>query len=354
MNFTDQLMEAKRRARLSGRPISQQEIAGITEGYASGASDRVARSKTLAMQERQIENQEGQFAENLALQERQTANQETQFNETFGETQRQFGENLALAKQAAGQRAAEFEKTYGLSMQQAEAQAGQFEKTFGLSVTTAKQQNELAILNLNAQIAHNTAVMKQNAYQFEQNYGLATWQTQAQIDAANEARAKQTGSTVGGGVGMVVGGVVGGVLGGIGTYGFGAPAGAMGGATVGGALGTTIGGMIGCIIISACTSKDSYEVNIARQFRDKYMDEKTLTGYYALCVFVVPFIKRYPLVRRIVKKALVDRLVDYGEWRLGIKPDMKYSTSGVAKKLFLGLCRHVGRGVNTVLEVSHG
>ena len=345
MNFTDQLMEAKRRARLSGRPISQQEIAGITEGYASGASDRVARSKTLAMQERQIENQEGQFAENLALQERQTANQETQFNETFGETQRQFGENLALAKQAAGQRAAEFEKTYGLSMQQAEAQAGQFEKTFGLSVTTAKQQNELAILNLNAQIAQNTAALKQNAYQFEKNYGLATWQTQAQIDAAKEGQRK----TMGAGAGTVVGGVVGGVVGSyvpvIGTW-----AGAAGGAAIGG----LIGGAVGCIIISACTSKDSYEVNIARQFRDKYMDEETLTGYYALCVFVVPFIKRYPLVRRIVKKALVDRLVDYGEWRLGIKPDMKYSTSGVAKKLFLGLCRHVGRGVNTVLEVSHG
>jgi|GEM_PF-4872410 len=104
-----------------------------------------------------------------------------------------------------------------------------------------------------------------------------------------------------------------------------------------------------CIIVSACTSRDSYEVNIARKFRDRHMDEEELTGYYALCVFVVPFIRKYPLVRKIVKKVLVDRLVDYGEWRLDMKQDMKYATSGVVKKMFLGLCRHIGQGVDTVL-----
>lgn len=104
-----------------------------------------------------------------------------------------------------------------------------------------------------------------------------------------------------------------------------------------------------CIIVSACTGRDSYEVNIARTFRDRYMDEETLTGYYALCVFVVPFIQKYPLLKRIVKRCLVDRLVDYGEWRLGFKPNTELSTSGVVKKVFLGLCRHIGKGVDTVL-----
>jgi len=335
MSFTDQLMEAKRRARLSGRPMSQQEMAGITAGYASGASDRVARSKALAMQERQV-----------GLQERQIGIQEGQFEKTFGESQRQFGENLMLQKEAAAQRASEFEKTYGLSMQQAAAQASQFQQTFGLSVQQAKDLNAYNVTALNAQIKHNQALIAQSATQHQKTLDFNYAQMRAQQDAANQAQRKQTGSTAG----TIIGGVVGGVVAGATSYGIATPVGVMGGAAIGGA----IGGAIGCIIISACTSKDSYEVNIARQFRDKYMDEETLTGYYALCVFVVPFIKKYPLFKRIVKKALVDRLVDYGEWRLNIKPDMKYSTSGAVKKLFLGLCWHTGKGVDAVLEVSHG
>jgi len=112
-----------------------------------------------------------------------------------------------------------------------------------------------------------------------------------------------------------------------------------------------LGGILkhGCIIVSACTGRNSYEVNVTRKYRDRYMDEQTLTGYYALCIFIVPFIQKHPLFRRIVKRALVDRLVDYGEWKLDMKPGMKYATSGVVKRMFLGLCRHVGRGVDTVL-----
>ncbi|HSW64876.1 MAG TPA: hypothetical protein VLH56_16430 [Dissulfurispiraceae bacterium] len=105
-----------------------------------------------------------------------------------------------------------------------------------------------------------------------------------------------------------------------------------------------------CIIVSACTSRDSYEVNVARQFRDKHMDEVTLTGYYALCVFVVPFINKSPMFRRIVKRVIVDRLVDYGEWRMGMRPEMRYGTSRFVKRAFLGLCRHVGYGVDTILQ----
>ena len=107
---------------------------------------------------------------------------------------------------------------------------------------------------------------------------------------------------------------------------------------------------LGCIIISACTSPDSYEVNLARNFRDSYMDERTLTGYYALCPYVAPLIHRNKTVKRIVKRILVDRLVDYGEWRLGIKPEMKFRTSGAVKTLFLGLCQIIGWGVDRILQ----
>lgn len=325
--FTDQLMEAKRRARLSGRPLSQQEMAGISEGAAAGAADRLAKSRALNLQERTIGNQEEQFAQ------------------TFGMQQEQFAQNLAFEREKMAIANEQFEKTFGLSMQQAEQQAAQFEQTYGLSVMQAQAQAQ----QFAASLAFQQSQLAQQNSQFSQTLASQNYWNQQELNTANQAQARANSQKTGAGTGILVGGVVGGVVGSyvpvIGTY-----AGAAGGATLGGAL----GGMVGCIIITACTSKDSYEVNVARRYKDRYMDEETLTGYYTLCIGVVPLLKKHPLLRKIVKMALVDRLVDYGEWRLGMKDQMKFATSGAAKRLFIGLCRHIGKGVNSVLEVQHG
>jgi hypothetical protein len=98
-----------------------------------------------------------------------------------------------------------------------------------------------------------------------------------------------------------------------------------------------------CIIISACTSPDSYEVNIAREYRDNILSMQTLAGYYALCEIVVPWIHKSGLFKNMVKKALVDRLVDYGEMILGHKNHIQYKTSKIVTKLFLGLCNLIRR-----------
>ena len=128
------------------------------------------------------------------------------------------------------------------------------------------------------------------------------------------------------------------------------------GAIVGGLVGAIAGlfgaKVKGCIIISACCGPDSYEVNVARKFRDRYMDEETLTGYYTLCIFAVPFIQKHEWVRKLVKRALVDRLVDYGEAFMGMKGHRRFVTSKAVTRAFLGLCRHVGRGVDTVLATQ--
>ena len=89
--------------------------------------------------------------------------------------------------------------------------------------------------------------------------------------AARDVRKKKEHASKGETVGSVIGGIVGGVAS---FY--------TGGALA--PLGAAIGGAIGknCIIISACTSKDSYGVEIAREFRDKYMSEYHLGGYLSL------------------------------------------------------------------------
>ena len=56
-SFTDLLMTAKRRAQLSGRPLTGRETAGIAEGYATTATDRLIRIKTLEERKRRTDLQ---------------------------------------------------------------------------------------------------------------------------------------------------------------------------------------------------------------------------------------------------------------------------------------------------------
>jgi hypothetical protein len=71
-----------------------------------------------------------------------------------------------------------------------------------------------------------------------------------------------------------------------------------------------------CIIVTACTSPNSEEVNITRQYRDKFLDQETLRGYYMIAEKVVPLINKHKWFRSFVKKHLVDNLIEYGRYAL--------------------------------------
>ena len=70
-NLTDALNEWKRKSRLSGRPATQAEFAGIAEGYADSASNRLNAAKNLELQEQTLSNQADQFAQQMAFQKQQ-------------------------------------------------------------------------------------------------------------------------------------------------------------------------------------------------------------------------------------------------------------------------------------------
>ncbi len=123
----------------------------------------------------------------------------------------------------------------------------------------------------------------------------------------------------------------------------GGQAGAIGGMSApGGSAGGGVG-VGGCIIISACTDPYSYEVNVTRVFRDTYLSDAMLKGYYALARRVVPSIRRFTLVRKAVKRLLVDRLIDYGEWILNLKPERERRGSEAVSLGFLRLIGWIGR-----------
>ncbi|MRS02643.1 hypothetical protein EG832_05370 [bacterium] len=99
---------------------------------------------------------------------------------------------------------------------------------------------------------------------------------------------------------------------------------------------------LGCIIVTACTGKNSSEVEIARQYRDKFLDQDQLAGYYRISDKIAPTIERNSNIRKTVKKWLVDRLIDYGEYQLGLKTDRPKIASYVISKLFLAMIKTVG------------
>ena len=98
-----------------------------------------------------------------------------------------------------------------------------------------------------------------------------------------------------------------------------------------------------CVIITACTDPHSYEVRISRKYRDQFMSESQLRGYYMMAEKIVPYIKKYPWVKKFVKRWLVDRLVDYGEVKLGITEHRTLLLSWVIPTLFLWSCDVFGR-----------
>jgi len=97
-----------------------------------------------------------------------------------------------------------------------------------------------------------------------------------------------------------------------------------------------------CIIVTACTSSDSPEVNITREYRDKHMSPEQLRGYYMIAEKVVPLINKHYFVKKFFK-GVVNHLVEYGKYHL-YKTDYEPSaTSVLVTKTFLILCGLVGK-----------
>jgi hypothetical protein len=115
------------------------------------------------------------------------------------------------------------------------------------------------------------------------------------------------------------------------------------GAVVGAVIGAVAGAVGGsCIIITACTDKDSPEVEIAREYRDKYMTEEQLRGYYMIAEKIVPVIGKYGSVKRFTYKHLVKNLIEYGKHKLG-KTELPPSQKSVfITRTFLGMCGLLG------------
>ncbi len=94
-----------------------------------------------------------------------------------------------------------------------------------------------------------------------------------------------------------------------------------------------------CIIVTACTDRHSPEVEIAREYRDKFMSPDQLRGYYMIAEAIMPWVIRH---RAFVKTQFVDRLVEYGRYHLGYSEKTPSRAAYAVSRGFLFLCRLVG------------
>lgn len=102
----------------------------------------------------------------------------------------------------------------------------------------------------------------------------------------------------------------------------------------------------GCIIVTCCTGRDSYEVGITREYRDKFLDADALKGYYMLADEMVPKLEADETLRRHTKETLVDPLIEYGEYCLGKRKECRTAAKVVAED-FIRRCRELGATVES-------
>lgn len=136
----------------------------------------------------------------------------------------------------------------------------------------------------------------------------------------------------------------------------GAAAGAAAGSVVPG-VGTLAGAIIGgisggvknaCIIVTTCTDPNSYEVNITREYRNKYLDKYHLVGYYTLAEIIVPILKKHDWAKNMCKTILVDKFIEYGEYHLGKTEKSPSKMAVIITESFLTMCKVIGLIKKTV------
>jgi hypothetical protein len=96
----------------------------------------------------------------------------------------------------------------------------------------------------------------------------------------------------------------------------------------------------GCIIVTACTDRNSPEVELTREYRDRFLTPDQLRGYYMIAETILPYVKKH---KTFVKRILVDNLIEYGRYALDKTSDRPSIASRIITRTFLCLCKLVGR-----------
>ena len=300
LNFSEALSEAKRKAALQGREVSQQEAAGLSKGIAESAQENAVEWEALE------QNKE-------------------QYEKGLEENKRQFDTSLAEQMKNA-------EREYNLSVDTLTAQIAQYKESSEIQRAQFGQQMEFQIAESARAAERWKKEFDAAKTKWQEEYDLLKKQTDAQIAAANNAG--------GGGGGCCI---IASVVSNPEWYPL------MGEAdreTIDRAKADLITGKRTTEeIIAQC--KDAYgkiggyAISITRIYRDTYMPKTQLRGYYMIAEQIVPRMLRERKWMEWARRNIVDNVVPYCEWRMGIRSRLRVAKI-VKAKAFLWLCSLVG------------
>lgn len=103
LDFSDLLSTYRRRAALSGRPPSSNEMYGLTSGYALSAQERLQAMRQNQLREQAMGMEGEQFRAMLDEQELERQRQKAQFDELLKQRQREQDEQMKSAQDARDQ-----------------------------------------------------------------------------------------------------------------------------------------------------------------------------------------------------------------------------------------------------------
>jgi hypothetical protein len=129
------------------------------------------------------------------------------------------------------------------------------------------------------------------------------------------------------------------------------------GALIGGVIGGIVGGITslfggdGCIIVTACHGRNSKEVNITREYRDKFLDAETIRGYYMIADRIVPMMESNRMFKLWVKREIVNNLIEFGKRELGYSDKCGLDAEAVSMA-FLQACKDAGAGLESYTRIT--
>jgi hypothetical protein len=373
MNFIDSLNEMKRRSQLANQPFTPQEIMGMSSGFFDAAANNSGKVREQKLAEDRLAA-EKEFTDNQI--EAAKKAEATQMYQNVGNTAvTGLGMDYMSSKPGESLIAKGAGEFGDLASKGIESAFGNMVPDMSSTVDPSLASvGEGGVLATGGEAIGGTIG------------GLAEMAGVEGGMSAGSAIGSAAGSYLGpAGIGFAAPGVLNtihkdstenlghnlslglikdeGAAGFVGSVGAGAAAGAAAGSfipVVGTAIGGVVGGVAGgiadlvkdaCIIVTACTNRNSPEVEIARKFRNKYLSYAHLRGYYLLADKIVPILERNETARKNVKKWLVDRLIEYGKYRLGIYAKASIS-SIIVSKIFLATIKTIGVFVHRYVRLN--
>ena len=188
LNFTDALMESKRRARLQGREVTQQEAAGISEGVAKSAGDRSVQIEQLAQNkeqyERSLAQREKEFGQSYELQERGFDEQIKNNEKQYGMAVRTLEAQISQYEQSSAAQQAQFGKQMKFQIDQSAKQVKQYEQQLATQKKQFRDQYAAQQRNFDLQLAEDRRKTDAQIAAANNQGGSGTWICTATKDNA--------------------------------------------------------------------------------------------------------------------------------------------------------------------------